>query len=278
MPSPVDPIAIAIGGIEVRWYALFLLAGTVSGLTLTRALAGRLGLDRDWVLDVAPWIVLFSIVGARAYYVVLRADHFLAVPGEAINLRLGGLAFHGALVAGATTFGVLCWRHQQPFWQWTDVVMPGVALAQAVGRWGNLANQEAFGLPTSLPWGLQIDAARRPARYVDFDRFHPTFLYESAFNAANAVLLTWLAFRTPRSRTMRHGDVLATYLVTYGLARFFIERLRTDSLYLGPAPAAFWLSWLLIAVGLALFVARRRGEMDGTRRLATAEHERIATD
>ena len=254
MPSPPDPVAISIAGIDIRWYALFMLAGVVSGIWLVRYLAGRLELDADWVFDVVPWVVLLSILGARAYYVALRADYFVAHPWEAINVRQGGLSFHGGLLAGTLGFALLCWRSRQPFLRWTDVAIPGVALAQAVGRWGNWANQEAFGTPTTVPWGLWIDPGRRPAAFADHDRFHPTFLYESIFNLVNSVILAWLALRIPDSRSLRHGYVLALYLINYGLARFLIERIRTDSLYLGPLPAAYWLSWALVATGIGLLV------------------------
>jgi phosphatidylglycerol:prolipoprotein diacylglycerol transferase len=236
------------------------LAGVVAGLVLTRALARRIGLDPEWALDVAPWIVLVSILGARAYYVMLRADYFAAHPWEAINIRLGGLSFHGALLAGIAAFAFLCRRSGQPFLKWTDAAVPGVAIAQAIGRWGNWANQEAFGTPTNLPWGVAIDLAHRPPAYVTAERFHPTFLYESLFDAANALFLSWLALRVSRSRRLRHGDMLGLYLISYGVARFLIERIRTDSLYLGPLPAAYWLSWALIASGailLALLHTRR---------------------
>lgn len=257
IPSPASPIAFNIVGLDVRWYALFLLAGLVSGLLYTRWLATRVGLDPDWVWDAAPWIVLCAIVGARLYYVLLRADYFAQHPAEAINLRLGGMAFHGSLVAGIAAFMILARRDNQPVLAWTDVAMPGVALAQAVGRWGNWANQEAFGLPTTLPWGVAIDAAHRPPQFVDSPAFHPTFLYESLFNLANAALLGWLALRVPSSRVLRHGDVLGVYLITYGIARFLIERLRTDSLYIGPLPAAFWLSWALVGAGVMVVIIPR---------------------
>src|SRR5215212_9707284 len=258
MPSPSNPVAISLAGIDVRWYALFMLAGVVSGVALTRFLARRVGLDPEWVLDAAPWVVLFSILGARLYYVALRVEHFSSSPIEAINVRLGGLSFHGALIVGTVTFAILCRRARQPFLWWTDAVVPAVALAQAIGRWGNWVNQEAFGTPTTAPWGLCIDPGRRPPEFAAFERFHPTFLYESLFNLANAALLSWVALRIPASARLRHGDVLAIYLVNYGVARFAIERIRTDSLYLGPLPAAYWLSWGLVTVGVALLVFLRR--------------------
>lgn len=257
MPSPADPIAFSLAGIDIRWYALFFLAGVAAGIGLTRSLARRLDLDPDWVLDVAPWIVLAAIVGARGYYVALQYEQFASRPWEAVNVRLGGLSFHGALIAGTAAFLLLCRMDDQPFLRWSDAAMPGVALAQAIGRWGNWANQEAFGGPTDLPWGLAIDRLHRPPGLEEFGRFHPTFLYESLFNLLNAAILTWLALRIPRSPLLRHGDVLALYLVNYGVGRFLLERIRTDSLYIGPLPAAYWLSWGLVGAGLVLFAVPR---------------------
>lgn len=257
MPSPSDPVAFSIFGLDIRWYALFMLAGIVAGVLLTRAVAGRIGLDPDWVFDAAPWIILWSIVGARTYYVLLRSDHFLSRPTDAVNIRLGGLSFHGALVAGTIAFALLAWRHHQPFLRWADAVAPGVALAQAIGRWGNWANQEAFGTPTTLPWGLWIDVSHRPPEFVAAERFHPTFLYESVFDLANAAVLSWLALRGPTVRWLRAGDVFAVYLISYGVGRFLIERIRTDSLYLGALPAAYWLSALLVVCGLGLLLGPR---------------------
>lgn len=257
IPSPASPVAFSLAGLDIRWYALFLLAGLAAGLVYTRWLAARVGLNPDWVWDAAPWIVLSAIVGARLYYVLLRADYFAQNPAEAINLRLGGMAFHGSLVAGIAAFVILARRDKQPVLAWTDIAMPGVALAQAIGRWGNWANQEAFGLPTSLPWGVAIDMAHRPTQFADSATFHPAFLYESVFNLANALLLGWLALRVPASRALRHGDILGIYLITYGIARYFIERIRTDSLYIGALPAAYWLSWLLVASGLLVVIVPR---------------------
>jgi phosphatidylglycerol---prolipoprotein diacylglyceryl transferase len=266
IPSPASPIAFSVAGLDVRWYALFLLAGLLAGLVFTRWLAARVGLEQDWVWDASPWIVLAAIIGARLYYVTLRADYFIQHPAEAINIRLGGMAFHGALAAGIAAFLLVARRDRQPVLAWTDVAMPGVALAQAVGRWGNWANQEAFGTPTSLPWGVLIDPVHRPVPYAASVTFHPTFLYESMFNLANAFVLGWIALRVPSSRMFRHGDVLGIYLIAYGCARFLIERVRTDSLYIGPLPAAFWLSWLLVAAGTLVLVVPRLVRSAGTER------------
>lgn len=256
MPSPNDPIAVTLFGVGIRWYAIFILAGIVAAVWLVRFLAERRGLDPEFPLDVAPWVVLAGIVGARLYYLLLRWDFYVERPDQALNLRLGGLTIHGALVGGVAMLVWLCRRRGERFLAWADLVVPALALAQAIGRWGNWANQEAFGTPSDLPWAVAIDPERRPEAFAGAATFHPTFLYESLFNLVNAALLVWLVLRMPRTRWLREGDVLWIYLVLYGAARLFIERLRTDSLYIGPLPAAYWLSGALIAVGVSMLVVR----------------------
>lgn len=257
MPSPSDPVAVSLGGLSVRWYAIFILAGIVAGVWLICRLAERRGMDPGFVLDAAPWIVFAALVGARLYYVLLRFDYFADHPAEAVNIRLGGMTVHGALLCGTLAAIWLCRRHSQRFLPWIDVVMPGVALAQAIGRWGNWANQEAFGRPTSLPWGVAIDPAHRPAEFATASHFQPTFLYESLFDLANALVLAWVVLRIPGSSRLREGDGLWLYLVSYGIARFLIERMRTDSLYIGPFPAALWVSAGLVMLGVAGGIATR---------------------
>lgn len=257
MPSPHSATAFSLGPLDVRWYAIFILAGMICGVTLACRLAVHRGLDPDFLLDMVPWIVVIGLVGARAYYVLLKFDFYVRHPEEAINVRLGGMTIHGAIVAGVTTAIVYCVRHEQPVFRWFDVMVPGLALGQAIGRWGNWANQEAFGTPSTLPWAVQIDPAHRPAGYEQYATFHPTFLYESIFDVVNMALLAWLLWRAPKIRWLRPGDVAWIYLITYGIARFFIERMRTDSLYIGPLPAAYWFSFALIGIGAAMLIVRR---------------------
>lgn len=257
MPQLHDPVAISLGLIDIRWYALFILGGIVAALGLSYWLAGQRGLDPGFLLDIAPWVIVLSVIGARAYYVMLEWERFRDDLGAAINIRTGGLSIHGALVVGIVVMLIVCRLAGQSTLTWLDVIAPGAALGQAIGRWGNWANQEAFGRPTDLPWAVTIDLNRRPAGYEQYSTFHPTFLYESIFNVVNAVLLSWLVLRWPRFRWLRTGDVAATYLVLYGIARLAIERIRTDSLYIGPLPAAYWLSFAMIAGGIVLYILNR---------------------
>ena len=256
MPSLGDPVAFEIAGIAVRWYALFILGGIASAVWVIRALARRRGMDPEFILDIAPWVVIGAIAGARLYYVLLEWDYFSRYPDRALNIRLGGLSIHGAIAVGVALVILLCRRAGYRFLPWADLIVVGLALGQAIGRWGNWANQEAFGTPTDLPWAVTIDPNRRPAAYPDVATFHPTFLYESLFDLANAAFLAWLVLRMPRGRFLREGDALWSYLLLYGIARFLIERVRTDSLYIGPLPAAYWASFLLIGTGAGMLLLR----------------------
>ena len=260
MPTLHDPIAFSLGPLGIRWYALFILCGIFAAIGLASWQAGLRGFNANFLLDIAPIVVFLSIAGARTYFVLLEWSHFRDHPAEALNIRTGGLSIHGAIVVGILVLVILCHRAGQPVLTWMDLIVPGLALGQALGRWGNWANQEAFGRPTDMPWAVTIDPAHRPVGYEQFATFHPTFLYESIYNGIAAIVLSVLVLKQPRLRWMRSGDVAGIYLIGYGIARFIIERMRTDSLDIGPWPAAYWLSGALILGGIGL--------MGGTRMMA----------
>jgi phosphatidylglycerol---prolipoprotein diacylglyceryl transferase len=257
LPKLDDPIAVSIFGLEIRWYALFILTGIVCATALMQWLARQRGLNSDFPLDVAPWVVLAAIVGARLYYLLLKPGHYLDNPEEILNVRLGGLTVHGALAGGAIALYCYCRHRGERFLVWGDLIVPALALGQAIGRWGNWANQEAFGEPSGLPWAVEIDPRNRPPALEQFSTFHPTFLYESILDLGIAAILVAIVLRMPGSRFWREGDGISLYLMLYGTVRFIIESLRTDSLYIGPLPAAYWVSWGLIAAGGAMFALRR---------------------
>lgn len=261
MPTFHDPVAFHIFDLAIRWYGLFILTAILVGVAIARHLAGQRGLDPEFPLDAAPVVVIAAVVGARIYYLLLRQDYYRENPDQLVSLQLQGLTIHGALIAGVLTFAVLCRRRGQPFWTWADVVIAAVPIGQAIGRLGNWANQEAFGTPSSLPWAVHIDPSNRPSEYATEETFHPTFLYEGILNLGVASVLIWLVLRVPRHPRFRDGDVLAAYCVLYGLVRLPVESVRTDSLYIGPLPAAYWLSGGLIVLGLVLAAARRIGPL-----------------
>ena len=237
IPSPSPSL-----GLEIRWYALILLAGIVGAIMLIQWLVRRRGMDRDFILDIAPWVVAIAIICARLGYVLVSWDRFRDDPLDALNIREGGIAIHGAVLGGALAVAWFCHRRGYRFLLWGDLILTGVALGQAIGRWGNWANQEAFGTPTTLPWAVTIDPERRPAEYADQATFHPTFLYESLANLVNVGVMTWIVLRMPGHRWLREGDAVWAYMVLYGVERAIIESIRTDSVYVGPLPGPTWVS------------------------------------
>jgi phosphatidylglycerol:prolipoprotein diacylglycerol transferase len=263
VPVVHDPVAFHIAGLTVRWYGLFILAGILVGLQFSRMLAARRGLDPEFVLDMAPLVIVAAVIGARVYYLLLRNHYYRSHPHELISLQLQGLTIHGALVAGIATFVWLCRRRGEPVMRWADVVIAAVPIGQMIGRWGNWANQEAFGTPTSLPWAVHIDLDRRPPEYAQFATFHPTFLYEGLLDLLIAAVLIQLLLKGPGTAWFRDGDVLGCYLILYGIARLIVEHIRTDSLMIGPLPAAYWLSGALVVAGTAVLSARRIGPLAG---------------
>lgn len=257
MPTLHDPNAFSLGPVEVRWYALFIVTGIVLAVGLAVWLANQRGLDGEILLDIAPIVVLAAIAGARLYYVILEWERYSSDLFGAINIRSGGLSIHGAIVAGVLTAWLLLRNREGSIWQWFDVMVPALAMGQAIGRWGNWANQEAFGTPTGLPWAVTIDPSRRPVGYEQFATFHPTFLYESLFSLMFCTILTVLVLQQDRIRWFQAGMAFGIYLFGYGIVRLILESIRTDSLYIGPLPAAYWLSFALMIVGVGVIVYRR---------------------
>jgi phosphatidylglycerol:prolipoprotein diacylglycerol transferase len=258
MPSPADPIAFTLGPLEVRWYALFILSGILLGLLVVDRVARWRDQDPNFISEVTPVVILAAVLGARLYFVLLEWRFFRHHPGQIIGLQLHGLTIHGALAAGIGTFWWICHQRKQPFLRWADTIVVGIPVGQALGRLGNWANQEAFGRPTNLPWGLKIDPGHRPVKYLSSDTFHPTFLYEMICSLLLAGLLAHVLYHYAARGWWRDGYALALYLICYGAIRWVIESLRTDSLRIGPWPAAYWLSLGLILSGVSLAMYQYR--------------------
>ncbi len=258
MPSPADPIAFHLGPLEVRWYAIFILTGIMLGVWVASRVAGWRGDDPNFIADVAHIVILAAVLGARLYFVILEWSYFSDHPGKIIGLQLHGLTIHGALAGGILAFWLICRLQGRSFLHWADTIAIGIPIGQAIGRLGNWANQEAFGRPSDVPWAVRIDPANRPAQYADASTFHPTFLYEMICSLILALGLWLILRRFSRMPGWRDGTLIALYLIGYGLIRWLIESLRTDSLRIGPWPAAYWLSAALITVGGAILFTRYR--------------------
>jgi len=236
----MDPVAFSIFGIDIMWYGVLISTGVLLGVLVALRECKRVGFKEEDLLDFLLFAIPAGIIGARAYYVIFSWDFYSQNLDQIINIRNGGLAIHGGLIAGAIVSIIFCTKRKINVWQILDIVIPSVALGQAIGRWGNFINQEAYGGPTNLPWGIVVDGVK----------VHPTFLYESIIDLCVFFFLMW--FR--KNKRQNHGEVFALYLVFYSIGRFFVEGLRTDSLMFLNMRVAQLISLGLVLLGVIIFM------------------------
>ncbi|MBI3635950.1 MAG: prolipoprotein diacylglyceryl transferase [Candidatus Rokubacteria bacterium] len=229
MTSP-GAIAFQIGPIVVRWYGILMAISIVVGLWLAHRQARKEGLPADDIISAGQWAILGGLVGARIYEVIFNWDYYGQFPSKIPAVWEGGLAMHGGLIAGPLVGVFLAWRWRLPILKALDIAAPAAVIGQAIGRWGNFFNEEAFGRPTDLPWKLFISPQHRPPGYNQFEYFHPTFLYESLWDFLVFAILAFVL--RPRLRS-RPGALFFCYIGLYSLGRFAIEALRLDSFWLG---------------------------------------------
>lgn len=280
---PISP-TFNIGPLTIHLYGIIIVLGAVAAGVLTSTEAKRKGDDPEHVWNIVTWCLIAGILGARVYHVLSSPQgntigftyYFVTNPFETIHLFgaaipfptalmiwNGGLGIFGGVAGGVLALALYTWRNHLSLSRWLDSGAAGLLLAQAIGRWGNFVNQELYGPPTTLPWGIPIDAQHRLPAYADLTRFpadttrfHPVFLYESLWNLAGCAVLLFLA-RRPASR-FKEGDVFSLYLVIYGLGRLLVETLRPDAWLLGSVPTAQVVAVGSIVLGVALLVLRRR--------------------
>lgn len=252
------PDIFRIGPIVVRWYGLLIASAVLIGVTLSQYLAKRRGVNPELLADLAIWLVIGAIPCARLYYVVFQWQQYAQYPWWYVfAIWQGGIAIHGAIIGGTIATLLFARARKISFWQLSDLVAPSLILGQAIGRWGNFFNGEAYGRATDLPWKLAIfdEIRNSQGEVVEIFRgyFHPTFLYESLWNIGVFILLLSLFFwGLKNSNRLKTGTITAVYLIAYSLGRVWIEWLRTDSLMLGPLRIAQIVSLIAIALGLII--------------------------
>ncbi len=256
------PILVKIGPLAIRWYGLLIATAVLIGVTLSQSLAKRRDVNPELLSDLSIWLVIGAIPAARLYYVLFQWSDYAQHPERIVAIWQGGIAIHGAIIGGVVAALIFAKLKRVAFWQLADLVAPSLILGQAIGRWGNFFNSEAFGDRTNLPWKLYIPLERRPPNLANYAYFHPTFLYESLWDLMVFALLITLFFRGLQGKPdLKVGTLPMVYLVAYSLGRLWIEGLRTDSLMLGPLRIAQVVSLIGIALGLAglawLYLAKR---------------------
>lgn len=267
----IDPILVHIGPLALHWYGLILTLGIFVGTYVASRYVARKGRDGSTVWDMLMWVLVPAILGARLYYVFIQSPrgpnglgHYLANPIEILEVWRGGIHIYGAFILGGIALLLFVYFRKLPILIYLDAVALGLPIGQAIGRNANFINQELYGPPTTLPWGLRIDEAHRVspyndmARYPDSTRFQPLFLYEVIWNAIGFILLYWISRRF--AHRLRDGDLFLLYLIWYPLGRFCLEFMRTDSWFFPGTP--FNLVHLLSAIAIigsaAILIYRHR--------------------
>jgi phosphatidylglycerol---prolipoprotein diacylglyceryl transferase len=232
---------ITIFGFKIYFYGILIMLGTLAATWLASYRAKGYGQDTEIAWNILPWALIGGIIGARLYHILtpsasmiaqgITTGYYLTHPIEILKIRNGGLGISGAVIGGVIAVWIYTRRKNISILVWTDIVAPGLALAQAVGRWGNFFNQELYGAPTNLPWKLYIEPARRMAEYASVEYYHPVFLYESIWNLFNAIMLIWAGHRF--RDWLKTGDLFLFYLIFYAVGRFSLEFIRLD-----PSPVA----------------------------------------
>ena len=246
----MDSVAFEIFGIEIAWYGIIIACGVLMAFLVAYINCKNKNLDFDSIIDVFLWAFPMAIIGARFYYVIFELDRFNSF-WDMINIRNGGLAIHGGLIFGLGTAYIVARKKKMNFLQYIDVVVPGIILAQGIGRWGNFMNQEAHGGPVTEQFISHFPKFIQEGMLINGTYYHPTFLYESIWNVLVFIILMFILYKVKKNQ---HGMVLGAYMILYSIGRFFIEGLRTDSLmFLGLRMAQF-ISIALILAGIALII------------------------
>ena len=254
----VNRVAFELFGLRIYWYAIIIVSGVIIAMWLSTREAVRVGLKPDDVTDFMLIGLPVAIIGARLYYILFDLQYYIDDPSQIFNIRSGGIAIYGALIAGGIWLYFFCQRNFISPWTFLDIAAPSVLLAQGIGRWGNFMNHEAFGAEVSRSFleSLYIPKFIIDNMYIDEAYRQPTFLYESVWNVIGFIVLIFLRKKTG---LLKEGEVFLSYLIWYGFGRFFIEGMRTDSLYLfGGIRVSQALSALLFFGAIALMIWRRK--------------------
>ena len=258
----MDPIALRLGPISVHWYGILIVLGALAGAYVASREAKRRGWDPDHIWNALFITLVLGIIGARLYHVLtpspssgLSIAYFLSHPEYIVATWQGGLGIYGGIAGGMLGFYLYTRFNHLDFWRWADVAIIGLPVGQAIGRWGNFVNQELYGRPADLPWGIYIDPAHRYPGYEAYSRFHPTFLYESLWSLGVFLVLIYMSRRW--GERLLKGELVCVYLVLYPLGRILVEFYRLDSTAVSGIPVAQWLSAVVIVVSAAVIAYRR---------------------
>lgn len=261
-----------IGPLTIYYYGIILMLGAVAAAWLASHEARRRGEKSDLVWDGLVWVLIGGILGARIWHILtppesmvavgLTTKYYLLHPLDAINIRNGGLGIPGAVIGGVLALYLFTRRRKLSFGVWMDITAPALALGQAIGRWGNYVNQELYGKPTNLPWGIYIAPQNRLPAFAEYEQYHPLFLYESLWNFGIVALLLWISRRY--QERLLAGDLFLIYLIAYPLGRFFFEFLRLDPSQVGGININQVVMLLVAVISFGALVWRHRRQKESS--------------
>ncbi|RHW50131.1 prolipoprotein diacylglyceryl transferase [Bombilactobacillus bombi] len=253
----LNPIFLQLGPFAIRWYGVLIATGAIIGVWLALREAQKRQIMADDIIDLVLWGVPFALIGARLYYVIFQWSFYAQYPSEIIKIWHGGIAIYGGLIAALLVTIVFTQKRQLPIWLVLDIAAPSLLVGQIVGRWGNFMNQEAYGAITSASFlqGLHLPNFVIQQMLINGHYRQPTFLYESVWNLIGLIILLTLRHRP---KLFKQGEVFLSYVLWYSLGRFFVEGMRTDSLYWGALRVSQVLSVVLFIGALVVVVYRRR--------------------
>ncbi|HSM24702.1 MAG TPA: prolipoprotein diacylglyceryl transferase [Anaerolineaceae bacterium] len=259
------PEGFYIGKLFIHFYGVIIMFGAVLAAWLSTVEAKRRGYNPEIVWDMMPWLLIAGIIGARIWHILtppasmvemgITTAYYLTHPLDAINIRAGGLGIPGGVIGGALALWIYARKKNLYFSSWVDIVAPGLALAQGVGRWGNFINQELYGSPTDLPWAIFIEPSRRLPEFINVAYYHPMFFYEFLWNMMNMAVLLIIG-RKLKGKLFR-GDIFLVYLFIYPLGRFLLEFIRLDPSHVGGLNANQTIMGLIALASLIFFILRR---------------------
>jgi phosphatidylglycerol:prolipoprotein diacylglycerol transferase len=278
---------LSIFGFKIYFYGILITLGALAAAYLARSQARKHGQDPEIVWDIFIWVLIAGVIGARIWHILtpppsmvelgITTHYYLTHPIEMLKIRNGGLGIPGAIIAGGLALYVYARVKKLNFGMWADFAVPGVALAQAIGRWGNFFNQEVYGKPSTLPWAITIAPEYRLPDYQMFSTYHPLFLYESLWNLLNMGILLYLDKRL--SKWLRHGDLFLMYLMMYGVGRFGLEFLRLDSAQVAGINANQTVVIVVALASAAIMIWRHRTEINTqAKEAATPSIDKVFVD
>ncbi|MEW6716174.1 MAG: prolipoprotein diacylglyceryl transferase [Chloroflexota bacterium] len=262
-----------LGPLFFSFYGIIVMIGAIAAAWLSMVRAKQKGENGETVWDGLIWVLVGGVIGARIWHILtppqsmveigFTTRYYLTHPLDAIATWKGGMGIPGGVIGGVLALYIFCRRRKLSFGMWLDIAAPGLALAQAIGRWGNFVNQELYGAPTNLPWAITIDPWHRLPGYEQYATYHPLFLYESLWNLMNMILLIWLGRRF--ADRLKPGDVFLVYLIVYPIGRFWLEFLRLDaSQVVGVNANQVFVLVVAVLAGVALYLRHRRIKTQGS--------------